>query len=71
MWINDRIEIILLLDNHTTIGPDDQDTNPQFFLISIILFNKLWHSEDRKNEEIGQYFIFIFLNSKKTPWKMS
>ena len=28
-------------DNHTTIGPDDQDSNPQNFLILVTLLNIL------------------------------
>ena len=60
MLLNDILQLVVLLDNYTTIGPSDRDSNLKNFfnsLNSVYPFRK----EDRRNsEEIGQYFHFYF-----------
>ena len=50
------------LDNYTTIGPSDQDSNLNFFLTSV---NSVYIRFGKKSEEIQKkldnIFIFIFL----------
>ena len=39
-WIKHmKQDLCYTLDNHTTIGPDDQDSNPNFFLTTYNSFN--------------------------------
>ena len=32
MVLNDILQLVVLLDNYTTIGPSDRDSNLKFFL---------------------------------------
>ena len=48
MLLNDILQLVVLLDNYTTIGPSDRDSNLKFFNLFRI---QCIHSE-KKLEEI-------------------
>ena len=48
MLLNDILQLVVLLDNYTTIGPSDRDSNLKFFY----LFNIQYIHSEKKIEEI-------------------
>ena len=63
MLLNDILQLVVLLDNYTTIGPSDRDSNLKNFFY-------LFNIQYIHFEEIEQYFHFYFfyivkLQSKK------
>ena len=49
MLLNDILQLVVLLDNYTTIGPSDRDTNLKKYFY---LFNIQYIHSEKKIEEI-------------------
>ena len=51
-------DLCSILDDYTTIGPDDQDSNPKIFLLPIIRLIILCDSKEKKKRRNWTIFCF-------------